>query len=103
MKSLIQEICHVVASIWRIGDAWLRRIAVLAIVVLLALFSAAMLVPQHLQVTVVPILALIPLAGLLFLAIKRPTLVAIAATAEIGRKAIRAVSLACLLYTSRCV
>jgi hypothetical protein len=94
MKPLIQEIWRVIASIWCIGDAWLHRIAVLAVVVLLAMFAAAMLVPQDLQVTVVPILALIPLAGLLFLAIKRPTLVAIAATAEIGRKAIRAVSLA---------
>ena len=94
MKSLLEEILRVVASIWQIGNLWLRRIAVTAILVLLGMLVAAMLVPQKQQITVIPILALIPVAGIIFLALQWPVVIAASATVEVGRKALRAVSLA---------
>ncbi len=93
MKSLLEEILRVVASIWQIGNLWLRRIAVISVVLLFCMLGAAMLVPQSQQVTIIPTLALIPVVGIIFLALQWPVVIAAAATVEVGRKAIRAVSL----------
>ena len=93
MKSALEEVLRVIASIWQIGNMWLRRVAVVAIAVMFTMLAAAMLVPKSDQLTVIPILALIPVAGFVVLALKGPLVIAAAASVDVGRKAIRAVSL----------
>ena len=93
MKSVIEEVLRVIASIWNIGNVWLRRVAIFAIAVPLGMLAAAMLIPQDLAATVIPILALLPVAAIVVIALQKPMVIATATTAEVGRKAIRAVSL----------
>jgi len=93
VKSVIEEVLRVIASIWNIGNIWLRRVAIFAIAVPLGMLTAAMLIPQGFAATVIPILALLPVVAIVFLALQKPMVIAAATTAEVGRKAIRAVSL----------
>ena len=93
MKPLFEEILRVVISIWNLGNLWLRRIAIFAIALPLTMLVAAMLIPQNLAVTVIPILALLPIAALIAVGLNKPLFIAAAATVEAGRKAISAVSL----------
>jgi hypothetical protein len=92
VKSLVAEILQKINSIWEIGNVWLRWIAILAIAVPVLTLVAAMSMPPNLAVTVIPILALLPIAGLVGLGLLQPMVIAAAATLEVGRKAISTVA-----------
>lgn len=93
MKSVFEEILRVVTSIWNIGNLWLRRAAIFAIILPCIMLAAATALPQNLAVTVIPILALLAVVALVAVALQKPLVVATATTVEAGRKAISTVAL----------
>ncbi len=91
MKSF-HELFRVVAAVWQIGNRWLRRIAIFAIIWPVVMLVTAMELPARIAVTVIPIIALLPIVALIILALQWPLAIATAATAEIGREAISTVA-----------
>jgi hypothetical protein len=86
MGALFSEIVRVAAALWKIGNYWLRLVLGTIILWPIAIILAATALPEQRATTIVPLVALLPLAALLLFAMNAPLAIAAVGVLPKGRE-----------------